>query len=87
MNGLDKLVAGIRVDPVTEVGDSTLNGGVLGDCALPNTILGGCVLLGWGNDERMLDEDVLGICALDDSIPDTDMPEASVFDDCVPREA
>ena len=34
----------------------------------------------------MLGEYVLGICAFDDPIPDKDMPEASVFDDCVSKE-
>ena len=87
MKGLDKFVADICVDPVTVVGESTLNGGVLLDCVLPDRILGGYVLLGCENDACMLGEDVLGICALDDPIPDKDMLEASVFDDCELREA
>ena len=87
MIGLDSFVADIFVEPVAEVGDSILNEGVLDDCVLPDRIPGGCVLPGCENAGCMLDEAVLGICGLEDSMPDKDMPEASVFDECVPREA
>ena len=87
MDGLDEFVADCCVDPVTEVGDSTLTGDVLDDCVLTDRVLGGYVLLGCENDGCMLDENVLGICALDESVPDKDTPEASMFDACVPREA
>ena len=87
MNGLDKFVADICVDPFTEVGGSTLDGEVLGDCVLLDRTPGGYVLLACENDACVPDENVLGIYALDDSIAGKDMPEAIVFDDSVPREA
>ena len=86
MNGLDKFVADIRVDPFTEVGDSTLNENMLCECVLPARVLCRSILLVCENNERIPDEDPLSIRALADPIPDNDIPEATLFDDHVPNE-
>lgn len=96
----DETAEETSADPLTRDGDSTLDGGVLGECrlavvvlrgfvlVLPDCVLIGCVLLDCQLDECMLyKEDVVDKRALDECMFNEGILDKSVLDVCLFKEA
>ena len=84
--GLDEVAADMCVGSCTGATDSTLDGFVVQDWVLIDSVLGDCVLLGFELDERRLDEDVLDICTPGGFTVSKDVLITSVLDFCVLEE-